>query len=346
MSTASVVQYHKTLSPQKVNILQQNTTQNVQINLQSVKKQSPVSTLNPKDILLTNPARKKSKPTSSENGSPKLTNPAPVAVARRNARERNRVKQVNNGFATLRQHIPNSIASAFESSTGRGGSKKLSKVETLRMAVEYIRTLEDILNGDQSFTEISQNISSSLSSSISNSYNSLSSASTPSSSPINTTNNTLPTNTNTYTYPIMCPLDEDDDMTVINYNSTSKIYPLPLDNFYDNDNLDLEDNILSADQLIDGDLDLLNSMHTTTGSLSPELYSDDSLSPIAINRCRSTNNQMFIPVFNSTNEDIKLRITPEMIMEIKSEPQQEEEDSKENMVQVMQWWESQQQTRS
>ncbi|XP_055842574.1 achaete-scute complex protein T8 [Episyrphus balteatus] len=75
--------------------------------------------------------------------------PAPQAVARRNARERNRVKQVNNGFAALRQHIPEEIAKAFEpvggASVTKGASKKLSKVETLRMAVEYIRGLEKLL---------------------------------------------------------------------------------------------------------------------------------------------------------------------------------------------------------
>jgi achaete-scute complex protein len=59
----------------------------------------------------------------------------PVAVARRNARERNRVKQVNNGFSTLRQHIP---------FTAR--NKKMSKVETLRCAVEYIRGLKELLD--------------------------------------------------------------------------------------------------------------------------------------------------------------------------------------------------------
>ncbi|XP_044254958.1 achaete-scute homolog 1b-like [Tribolium madens] len=100
------------------------------------------------DILITN--RKKPK-------SGGKTAPQPIAVARRNARERNRVKQVNNGFANLRQHIPNFIAAAFESNT-RGGNKKLSKVETLRMAVEYIRSLEDLLALDES------NVSSSTSS--------------------------------------------------------------------------------------------------------------------------------------------------------------------------------------
>lgn len=72
--------------------------------------------------------------------------PLPIAVARRNARERNRVKQVNNGFAALRDRIPEEVAEAFEAQgNGRGSIKKLSKVETLRMAVEYIRSLEKLL---------------------------------------------------------------------------------------------------------------------------------------------------------------------------------------------------------
>uniref|UniRef100_A0A182Q7C7 BHLH domain-containing protein n=1 Tax=Anopheles farauti TaxID=69004 RepID=A0A182Q7C7_9DIPT len=82
------------------------------------------------------------------------------AVERRNARERNRVQQVNNGFAALRQRIPDEIAEAFESggTAGRGVHKKLSKVETLRMAVEYIKSLERLLEqsrftGDSATTE-------------------------------------------------------------------------------------------------------------------------------------------------------------------------------------------------
>ncbi|XP_033169957.1 achaete-scute complex protein T8 [Drosophila mauritiana] len=75
--------------------------------------------------------------------------PLPQAVARRNARERNRVKQVNNGFALLREKIPEEVSEAFEAQgAGRGASKKLSKVETLRMAVEYIRSLEKLLGFD------------------------------------------------------------------------------------------------------------------------------------------------------------------------------------------------------
>uniref|UniRef100_A0A803SNP7 Achaete-scute family bHLH transcription factor 2 n=1 Tax=Anolis carolinensis TaxID=28377 RepID=A0A803SNP7_ANOCA len=57
-----------------------------------------------------------------------------AAVARRNERERNRVKLVNLGFQALRQHVPNGAA-----------AKKMSKVETLRSAVEYIRALQRLL---------------------------------------------------------------------------------------------------------------------------------------------------------------------------------------------------------
>ncbi|CAG9091020.1 unnamed protein product [Plutella xylostella] len=82
-----------------------------------------------------------------EEAEEQARSPTPLAVARRNARERNRVRQVNDGFAALRRHIPEEVASAFENAnSNRGPNKKLSKVETLRMAVEYIRNLETLLN--------------------------------------------------------------------------------------------------------------------------------------------------------------------------------------------------------
>lgn len=58
----------------------------------------------------------------------------PTAVARRNERERNRVRLVNDGFFSLRQHIP-----YFPD------KKKLSKVETLRCAVSYIKHLQKLI---------------------------------------------------------------------------------------------------------------------------------------------------------------------------------------------------------
>ena len=58
------------------------------------------------------------------------------------------MKQVNNGFATLQQHIPSIIVAKYDSCrpSSNGAAKKLSKVETLRMAVEYIRSLEKLLD--------------------------------------------------------------------------------------------------------------------------------------------------------------------------------------------------------
>ncbi|KAH7939206.1 achaete-scute complex protein T3 [Rhipicephalus sanguineus] len=57
------------------------------------------------------------------------------AVARRNERERNRVRLVNMGFAALRQHVPNFTQ-----------NKKMSKVDTLRSAVDYIKALQELLD--------------------------------------------------------------------------------------------------------------------------------------------------------------------------------------------------------
>ncbi|XP_076324344.1 achaete-scute homolog 1-like [Tachypleus tridentatus] len=58
----------------------------------------------------------------------------PATVSRRNERERNRVKLVNLGFDTLKQHVPNGTK-----------NKKMSKVETLRAAVLYIKQLQELL---------------------------------------------------------------------------------------------------------------------------------------------------------------------------------------------------------
>ncbi len=59
----------------------------------------------------------------------------PTAVARRNERERNRVKHINSTFSSLRQHLPSASK-----------NKKMSKVETLRSAIKYIKHLSQILN--------------------------------------------------------------------------------------------------------------------------------------------------------------------------------------------------------
>lgn len=68
-----------------------------------------------------------------------------ASIARRNARERNRVKQVNDGFNALRKKLPAAVIAALSGGSRRGSGKKLSKVDTLRMVVEYIRYMENLI---------------------------------------------------------------------------------------------------------------------------------------------------------------------------------------------------------
>ncbi|XP_062822693.1 achaete-scute homolog 3, partial [Anolis carolinensis] len=61
----------------------------------------------------------------------------PAFIRKRNERERQRVKCVNEGYAKLRHHLP---AEYLE--------KRLSKVETLRAAIKYIKNLQSMLPND------------------------------------------------------------------------------------------------------------------------------------------------------------------------------------------------------
>ncbi|XP_041612516.1 achaete-scute homolog 4 [Vulpes lagopus] len=58
----------------------------------------------------------------------------PAFLRRRNERERQRVRGVNEGYARLRDHLPRELA-----------QRRLSKVETLRAAIRYIRHLQELL---------------------------------------------------------------------------------------------------------------------------------------------------------------------------------------------------------
>ncbi|XP_038130500.1 achaete-scute homolog 4 isoform X1 [Cyprinodon tularosa] len=68
----------------------------------------------------------------------------PAFIQKRNERERHRVRCVNEGYARLREHLPRD----FE-------DKRLSKVETLRAAIDYIKHLQGLLDVDVSGGEIS-----------------------------------------------------------------------------------------------------------------------------------------------------------------------------------------------
>ena len=63
-----------------------------------------------------------------------------VGTTRRNARERNRVRHINDCFEVLRQHIPH-----------EKHNKKLSKVDTLKSAMMYIENLYQLLQSTSNF---------------------------------------------------------------------------------------------------------------------------------------------------------------------------------------------------
>lgn len=88
------------------------------------------------------------------------------SVERRNLRERRRVKLINVSFATLRNRLPSycwrprprrqchqlrRLAADDDRSgaaTRRESSKRASKVDTLRTAINYIRCLQDLIDED------------------------------------------------------------------------------------------------------------------------------------------------------------------------------------------------------
>lgn len=348
MSQISVVHY----SPPLNNVLQQNNINNKQTERQIIvlRKQPHIlpqpEDLRKDEVLLTNISKKKHK-----TEKPTKPNTQSISVARRNARERNRVKQVNNGFANLRQHIPNFIATAFESNSGRGGNKKLSKVETLRMAVEYIRSLEEILDMDADNSEI---------------MNHLADLSYP--SPSSSTSPSYTSQTNmSYCYQSLSPLAEDDELSnpghlqqqFIKLTNTHSFQIIPSTVLENGENLDptaVDDTILQDHSLLDPDLEFnvtsqdlsyLQSMHSSS-SLSPGFYSDASLSPIQDSKSVPSS---FPTVFNTPPEererssmlDIKVEIdcdTP--VISLKTEHELPDEH-KENITNVLAWWEQQRQ---
>ncbi|KAK4887306.1 hypothetical protein RN001_003577 [Aquatica leii] len=229
-------------------------------------------------------ARKKSKCNSGKDLIA-IRTPPPPSVARRNARERNRVKQVNNGFANLRQHIPNYIAAAFESNTGKGGNKKLSKVETLRMAVEYIRSLEKLLSLNDNSPTTSVSYPSSTSLEIEHNINYANSLASPSSEDDNISSNSTP---------------PPPSLQYVRIIGSDAYHIVPSHVFDGNERLKLlkvENDLITDSVLIDPDEEFekvqLSSDINTNTEISPEMYSDSSLSPGVGNGI-----QGFIPVFN------------------------------------------------
>lgn len=90
---------------------------------------------------------------SEQSGTTKTTKshkpkqkPAPLSKYRRktaNARERNRMREINQAFEALRRVIPQMASSHVP-----GANEKLTKITTLRLAMKYISTLSAALNNN------------------------------------------------------------------------------------------------------------------------------------------------------------------------------------------------------
>ena len=83
---------------------------------------------------------------------------APMSKYRRktaNLRERQRMGEINNAFENLREKIPNPVLS------GRGKCEKLTKINILHVAINYIRAMENLLStgesGVRSYSEMVRN---------------------------------------------------------------------------------------------------------------------------------------------------------------------------------------------
>lgn len=68
-----------------------------------------------------------------------LHRPSPESMSRRNERERKRVKQINLTFEHLRDHLPVTY-------WGTKNPSKVSKVETLKAAIDYITNLQQLID--------------------------------------------------------------------------------------------------------------------------------------------------------------------------------------------------------
>ena len=73
--------------------------------------------------------------------------PHPETVAKRNERERKRVKQINVTFNTLKSRLPSDL---FREKS----EKKRSKVDTLRAAIHYIQNLQEMLEEHDAVTAL------------------------------------------------------------------------------------------------------------------------------------------------------------------------------------------------
>ncbi|PNF26676.1 hypothetical protein B7P43_G04781 [Cryptotermes secundus] len=85
--------------------------------------------------------------------------PPPLSKYRRktaNARERDRMREINAAFETLRRAVPHISTSAHHNQHDSNGSEKLTKITTLRLAMKYIAALSQALQQSDAILQMSE----------------------------------------------------------------------------------------------------------------------------------------------------------------------------------------------
>jgi bHLH factor len=85
--------------------------------------------------------------------------PPPLSKYRRktaNARERDRMREINAAFETLRRAVPHIATSAHQNQHDNNCSEKLTKITTLRLAMKYIAALSQALQQSDALIQMSE----------------------------------------------------------------------------------------------------------------------------------------------------------------------------------------------
>lgn len=137
-----MLQYDDELSQRLGLPLEYTDTNN---NSEKTKKGDKYS-LRPRSMRRRNADQEETISNKSRNGSKTKQKPAPLSKYRRktaNARERSRMREINQAFETLRKVVP-------QISSTQQQNEKLTKITTLRLAMKYISTLSAVLSSAES----------------------------------------------------------------------------------------------------------------------------------------------------------------------------------------------------